>query len=103
MAKQASQGVPRGGRRSQGTEVDRLEAHLRALISVELTEAPVLSCYASIRGAVRTSFEARARLLRKTVEKAAQPSFDEALRMIEGALASETLPATRGFAIFARG
>ncbi len=84
-------------------DIEKLRVHIRALIMLEETAAPVLSCYLDLEAGYREFLDARVRVLRKGLRWAARPAFEEALSRVEIFLASERWPGAKGAAVFARG
>jgi protein required for attachment to host cells len=86
-------------------EVRELEQHIAALVSIEESASPFVSCYLDVeRGVYRTVLDERVHLLRKTfpsVEK--RRDFDSAILLIEAYLDRAINRETKGLALFARG
>lgn len=86
-------------------ELKDLQKHIRHLVTLEITEAPVISCYFNLEPGVadcRQFMEARATSLRKSLPKATQRHFEEALRRIDAYITAETFSESKGLAVFAR-
>jgi hypothetical protein len=87
-------------------ELRRLEEHVRTLVSVRETDAPLISCYVDLTEGLairREEVTVRLQLLRKCVTARAVPEFDEAAAKIQTYLYKERAPRTKGIAAFARG
>lgn len=87
-------------------ELKTLQTHIRTLVTLAESSAPVISCYLKLGPepfSWRAAFEARLNLLRRTLRGDARWDFEEALAHIEAYLTSELDPTARGVAIFARG
>lgn len=87
-------------------ELKTLQSHIRTLVTLEETSAPVISCYLKLGEeplAWRTAFDSRLNLLRRTLRGDARWDFEEALGRIEAYLNTALEPTARGAAIFARG
>ena len=88
-----------------------LRQHIRTLITLGATDAPVISCYLDLEAnppeasgsGGRAVFAKRAALLRKSTLSESRKSVEEALQRIEGFLAGELRPEIKGVAVFARG
>lgn len=86
-------------------ELGQLNRHIRTLIALDEDEAPMVSCY--VHCAVgRNNFglpqHGRAAAMRKVLGRQEREQFEEAVARIEGYLAAEVRPSTRGVATFAR-
>ena len=90
----------------QALELEQLRKHIRTLVTLEETAAPMLSCYIR-RGAVppdaSAQFRLRIRAMQSVLRDSERDAFDEALVQIKHYLATEIKPTTRGVALFARG
>ena len=92
-------------------ELADLKRHIRTLITLEETNAPVISCYLNLKAALaesgvagyRSVFDQRVALLRKGMPREDRERFEEAMGRIEAFLATDLLPDSKGAAIFARG
>lgn len=87
-------------------ELKNLHQHLRNLVTLEKTAAPVISCYLNFENGVtgyRVFMDARVTLLRKSFSGNMRRYFEEALGRIETYLATEWLEGAKGVAVFARG
>lgn len=88
-----------------------LRQHIRTLITLEATDAPVISCYLNLEPGTRESgvtdyqhvLSERVALLRKSMTGGRKKHLDEALGHIEAYLVGMVRPGTKGAAIFARG
>ena len=91
--------------------VAELKQHIRTLITLEATDAPVISCYLTIDGGGweegvgggRNVFRDRRALLRKSLTGERKNLFEEALGEIESYLENRLESKSNGVAIFARG
>lgn len=87
-------------------ELKNLQQHIRTLVTLEETEAPVISCYLNLDGgelAPRHALEARVSSLRKSFTGKQLQYLEEALIPIDSFIRTELLPEARGAAIFSRG
>ena len=87
-------------------ELKELQQHVRTLATLNETAAPVISCYLNLENGTasyREPFEARVRLLRKSLAGAEWRDFEEAAGRIRDYLARELRPESKGAVIFARG
>lgn len=83
-----------------------LKAHIRTLITLEETEAPVLSCYVNrdfVQDSPRFTLEWRVQAVRRVLERDEREPFEVAYECIQRFLGNEIRPTTRGVAVFARG
>lgn len=88
-----------------------LKKHIRTLITLETTDAPMISCYLNLNagkweeggGGGRNVFRERRALLRQCLTGETKALFEEALHEIELYLEKQLLPESNGVAIFARG
>ena len=79
-------------------ELKELQQHVRTLATLNETAAPVISCYLNLENGTasyREPFEARVRLLRKSLAGAEWRDFEEAAGRIRDYLATELLPESR--------
>lgn len=86
-------------------ERTNLQKHLRTLISLPVTAAPVISCYQSLaagRLTDRNAFDERVQSLRKGLSVQEQQDFGAALARIEQVFATDLLPHAKGLAAFSR-
>ncbi|QDU09887.1 hypothetical protein [Gimesia aquarii] len=86
-------------------ELKNLNQHIRSLISLSATEAPVISCYQSLvnrRLKDRNIFVERIRTLQHRLSGSEREDFDTALAQIQRYLDTELLPDAQGIAIFCR-
>ena len=86
-------------------ERQNLQKHIRTLVNLPVTDAPVISCYQALaagRLADRNAFDGRVRSLRRGLNVTEQHAFAAALARIENTLATELLPNSRGLAVFSR-
>lgn len=91
--------------KSSGVDLDQLRKHIRALITVEETEAPMLSCYIRREGSrleVSGPFKHRIRALQSIVQESEREHFDDALSRLDLYLATQLQAMTQGVALFAR-
>jgi len=95
----------------QAMTLKELRQHIRTLITLGATDAPVISCYLNLEAnppetsgsGGRAVFTKRASLLRTSASGENRKCVDEALQRIEGFMAGELRPETKGAAVFARG
>lgn len=87
-------------------DLDQLRIHIRTLIALEETEAPIVSCYihptVERDGSQSSLFDRRVRTMRKVLGGQERDDFDAALGVIQRYLALARLPMTQGVAAFAR-
>ena len=86
-------------------ERQNLQQHIRTLITLPVTAAPVISCYQSLAAGGltdRNAFDERMRSLRKSLRVQEQQDFDAALARIEQMFAMDLLPHAKGLAAFSR-
>ncbi|MDZ4806337.1 MAG: host attachment protein [Candidatus Eisenbacteria bacterium] len=86
-------------------DLSELQAHIRALITLEETDAPTLSCYLSVGGPVNDplpAFDRRVNAVRKVLRREEREPFEEALNHIKNFLANEVHSAAQGVAVFSR-
>jgi hypothetical protein len=81
----------------------QLRSSIRTLVTLEPSEAPVLSCYLDVQAGARQALDRRRGILRPSLPPSAWPDFDEAVERVDAFLGSELLATTRGIAAFARG
>ena len=87
-------------------ELKNLQQHIRTLVTLEETEAPVISCYLNLEGAESAhwkALDARVGVLRKSLEGKELQYFEEALIPIDSFVRAELLFDACGAAIFSRG
>ncbi len=103
---QATHMTQPSGAVTQAMELPQLQAHIRALITLEENQAPIVSCYvhrAVGRNGLRTAlFEQRVRSIRRVLGGHQLERFEEAFERIQRYLSSEVRPTTKGVATFAR-
>ena len=90
---------------AHGMDLDRLRMHIRTLITLEETEAPVVSCYVhhvERDGSQASLFDPRVRAMRKVLGGQERDDFDAAFCGIQRYFATELRPTTQGVAAFAR-
>jgi len=88
-----------------------LSRHIRTLITLAATDAPVVSCYLNCEPGARdagvTGFppvlNERVALLRRSMTGERRKRLEEALGSVEGYLGNALQPSTKGAAIFSRG
>jgi rubrerythrin len=83
-----------------------LQKHIRMLVTLEETNAPVISCYLTVGdgpSSWRTAFDQRLQVLRRSLRGDTRWDFEAAVGRIEGYLGRELAPESKGVAIFARG
>jgi hypothetical protein len=86
-------------------ELKNLNQHVRTLITLPITEAPVISCYQRLTNghlADRNAFIERVRTLQHGLSGQTRRDFDAALARIEQFLQEELLPDAQGLAVFSR-
>jgi hypothetical protein len=87
-------------------ELDQLRTHIRRLITLEETAAPVVSCCVhrsgGRNGAPPNQFDRRVRTIREVLGGNELDRFEEAYGRVQRYLAAEVRPTTRGVAMFAR-
>jgi len=85
-------------------DLQTLESHIRTLVTLDETDAPVLSCYLNLetRHEWRPMFDSRVRVLRQTIRRGEDEPFERALTRVEGFLESALVLASKGAAVFAR-
>lgn len=84
-------------------ELKNLQKHIRTLVALPVTEAPIISCYQALingRLADRNAFDQRVRSLQRGLTGQTRNDFDAALGRIEQLIAAELLPAAEGLAVF---
>lgn len=93
------------GAQLRAMDLAELRAHIRSLITLEESEAPLVSAYIPIgrHGARPNPFEARVREIRKLLTEEERSHFDEPFDRVLQFLTREVRPLTRGVAAFARG
>ena len=87
-------------------ELKLLQTHLRTLAALEVTDAPVISCYLSLAEpakSYRQALDERVQILRAGLSGRVREHFEEALAAIEVYLGTRLLPNSRGAALFSRG
>jgi hypothetical protein len=87
-------------------ELKTLQQHVRTLVTLEETEAPVVSCYLNLESGIsgwRDDLDQRIHLLQAGLKGEKRLYFEEALNSIETFIAKELLPDTKGAAVFSRG
>lgn len=86
-------------------ERKNLQSHVRTLITLPVTDAPIISCYQTLtagRLADRNAFDERVQSLRQGLTVQEKRDYATALTRIEDMLATELLPNSRGLAVFSR-
>lgn len=93
-----------GRKMRDAMELDQLTNHIRQLIALEETEAPVVSCYVARdgRNSSQTFLDQRAGSISKVLDQDDVVHFRTALDRIQRYLATEIRPTTCGVALFAR-
>jgi hypothetical protein len=87
-------------------KIEQLDEHIKALSTLEPSDAPMISCYLDVGRTpsdYRTILDDRVHLLRKSLPNKDLGAFEEALTKIEGLLLTGVATVTRGLALFARG
>lgn len=85
-------------------DLPTFESHIRTLVTLDETDAPVLSCYLNLetRHEWRPMFDSRVRLLRQTICHGEEEPFERAVARVQGFLESALVPASKGAVVFAR-
>ncbi len=86
-------------------ELKELQQHIRTLITLEETEAPVVSVYMNIENdsaKLREFIKRRVSLLKKSLPQEQLHHFQRAMERIDSNLAEEIEKAAKGIAIFVR-
>jgi hypothetical protein len=84
-------------------ELAQLRDHLRTLIALEETEAPVVSCYAQLgRSSLPRLLDRRYGAIGKVLGRQERVLFEAAFERVQRCLATEIRLTTRGVAAFAR-
>lgn len=103
QAKQMTQ--PRGPVNNR-MDLSQFHKHIRTLITLDETEAPIVSCYvhrgAGRSGAPSHQFDRRVTEIRRVLGSQELDRFEEAYERVQRYLATEVRPTTRGVAVFAR-
>ena len=87
-------------------EIKDLQRHIRALVMLEETESPVLSCYLDLEkseAGYREALDERWRLLRQSLTGKAVRDLEDVFARIETFLKTELRPRAKGAAMFGRG
>lgn len=87
-------------------ELKNLQKHIKTLVTLEETNAPVISCYLNLehdQAPYQQFIRGRASILRKILFGEGLRGFEEAFQQVETFVATELLPEAKGAAIFARG
>ena len=91
---------------ARGMELAQLRIHIRTLITLEETEAPIVSCYVHHAvewdGSKASLLDGRVRMMRKVLAGQERDDFDAAFGVVQRYLATELRPTTQGVAAFAR-
>lgn len=85
--------------------IEKLDEHIRALATLEPSEALVINCYVDLSNGTssyRAILDERVHLLRKSLPEKDLAQFEDALAKIEEFLRDEIAAVTRGAALFAR-
>jgi len=93
------------GAMAHAMELKQLKSHIRTLITLDETEAPMVSCYVQRdpgRNGSILSFERRDRAIRTVLRGQELLEFEQAFERIQRYLATDLRPATRGVAMFSR-
>jgi hypothetical protein len=83
-----------------------LDERIQLLASVDIAEAPFLSCYLNLESgeaAYETFLERQVRMIRHHLDGVAKIDFDETFAAIKAGLRRVWTEETRGLALFARG
>jgi len=87
-------------------DLEKLNLHVRSLITLSETDSPLISCYANLeagRASYRDAFDARIKEIRSALPSDQRHDFETALGRVEAFLTSEIDPGTKGVALFSRG
>lgn len=97
--------MPMGRVAAPSMDLDQFKAHIRTLITLEESEAPVLSCYINLDAHWNGGplFDRNLRLTLNLLDREERRPFDEAFHSIEEFLAREVCAGARGVAAFSRG
>ena len=86
--------------------IEKLDEHIKALATLEPSDAPVISCYLDVSSGpsgYRKVLDERVHLLRRSLPREDLSNFEEAHTRIEEFLRTGVALVTRGIALFARG
>jgi protein required for attachment to host cells len=87
-------------------DLEKLNLHVRNLITLSETDSPLISCYSSLeagRASYRDALDARIKEIRGALPTDQRHDFEQALGRVEAFLASEINPEAKGVALFSRG
>ena len=87
-------------------ELSELQQHIRTLVTLEESEALVISCYLNVEAGLpgcRNAFAERVALLRRAVGAVHKNTLEEGLANLVSFVKDHVQPTTRGVAVFARG
>ncbi|MBW1683783.1 MAG: host attachment protein [Deltaproteobacteria bacterium] len=87
-------------------DLEKLNLHVRNLVTLSETDSPLISCYANLetgRTSYRDALDARTKEIRRALPSDQRRDFEQALGRIETFLASEINPEANGVALFSRG
>lgn len=87
-------------------ELKNLHQHIRNLVTLEKSEAPIISCYLNLENGVagyRVFMDERIALLRKSFSGNTRRMLEETFGRVETYLASELQADAKGTAVFVRG
>ncbi len=87
-------------------ELSKLQQHIRTLVTLEESEALVISCYLNVEAGLpgfRNAFAERVALLRRAVGPEHKETFEEGLAKTVSFIKDHVQPGARGVAVFARG
>ena len=91
-----------------GVDIDlnQLRRHIRTLLTLDETEAPMLTCYVNrssgLNGSMPPQLDQRVHAIRKALHEQDLTCFETALGRIREYLGTEVRRQTRGIAVFAR-
>ena len=86
-------------------KIEKLDEHIKALATLEPSEAPVINCYLDLSNgsaSYRKVLDDRVHALRKSLPAKDLEKFEGALAKIEDVLRGDVAVVTRGVAVFAR-
>jgi len=87
-------------------DLEKLNLHVRNLVTLSETDSPLISCYVDLeadRASYRDALDARIKEIRKALPSDQRHDFEQALGRVEAFLVSEINPETKGVALFSRG
>jgi protein required for attachment to host cells len=87
-------------------DLEKLNLHVRNLVTLSETDSPLISCYADLEAGLasyRDALDARIKEIRRALPPDQRHDFEQALGRVEAFLASEINPEANGVALFSRG